>query len=269
MSDPGEIAQAGVTGYAALKALGLTERILGPSADAIGLWLRDTPSRLNGIRAVASRSSELMDRRPDGGGSIAPRVAVEVLRQAQWTEETITTEYLSGILASGLGRDATDDRGLPHAMRVGRMSTASLRLHFLLYRYALELSPTQKLKSLEHFANASIHISADELDCQLGRDTDADLPLNSLFNHAAPTLGGEGLIGEYFMTSVHPKLPTLLRYQMTPLGWQFFSYGLGVGYIDSIELDEMFSSVEFHRSLPHVQLLDVTEVPSAAGWQVI
>lgn len=111
----------------------LATRLLGPSADVLGEhWAAGLKRRLQSPNAqkVALRAIE---RTPVASAwQLSPRLGASVLDAAEFADEAIVAEYLSGVLASSAdGSNA--DRGLPWSALIARMSTDALRLHYILF----------------------------------------------------------------------------------------------------------------------------------------
>jgi hypothetical protein len=62
---------------------------------------------------------------------ISDRVAAKVLNEAAWTDDSITADYLGGVLAAS---GADEDEGASVVAQIGRLSAAQLRLHYVIYR---------------------------------------------------------------------------------------------------------------------------------------
>jgi len=66
-------------------------------------------------------------------GSVPPRVSAAVLESSQYTDDEFVAEYLSGVLASARTPNGKDDRGVSWSALVNRLSSDTLRIHYVLY----------------------------------------------------------------------------------------------------------------------------------------
>lgn len=124
---------------------GVLSRLLGPTADEMGVQLQQWYVRRN-VARVASRAEAKTDTAADG--AIPPRVAAEVFEKAQWADDEFVAEYLSGVLATARTPDGKDDRGVSWTALVGRLSADQLRLHYILYRGIRILGVRQNWETL-------------------------------------------------------------------------------------------------------------------------
>lgn len=134
MPDPittGEIV-AGTT-FAMKKLSGPLKMIFGPSAEEVGIALRRyTERRLHNVgRIVENAESKSADHGTPG--SVPMRVAMRILEEGSYSDDTLVLEYLGGVLASSRTKVGRDDRGNTYTSLVSRMSTYDLRTHYIFY----------------------------------------------------------------------------------------------------------------------------------------
>lgn len=131
---------AGLGATAAAKAVeqsmeasgGIIARLFGPSADVLGdFWASRLQQRLGNVQRVVETAASRVELQPDG--AVHPRVGAHLLDEAQWADDPVLVEYLSGVLASSHSPGGQDDRGLPWSSLVGRLTSDQLRLHYLVY----------------------------------------------------------------------------------------------------------------------------------------
>lgn len=117
-------------------APGVFARLFGPSADVLGdHWATLLKQRLGNVQRVVEAADQMTSSEP---GSIPPRVAARIFEDAQWADEPMMAEYLSGVLASSRTPGGTDDRGVYWSSLAARLSSDQLRLHYMIYREASE-----------------------------------------------------------------------------------------------------------------------------------
>jgi hypothetical protein len=116
------------------KSDGLIRRMFGPSADVVGEALsRVVEQRTHNLgRIVKNAEGKLTDKQLDNG-SIPLRVVGALLQSGSFCEDTVSVEYLGGVLASAKSGMPRDDRGAKWIQTVTSCSAYDLRLHYLLY----------------------------------------------------------------------------------------------------------------------------------------
>ncbi len=128
----------GAASEAAKVGGGVLSRLLGPTADEMGVQLHDWYKRKNVERVVMRAEAKA---RTGTDGAIPPRVAADVFEKAQWADDDFVAEYLSGVLASARTPDGRDDSAISWTALVGRLSATQLRLHYVLYSLLRALKP--------------------------------------------------------------------------------------------------------------------------------
>lgn len=118
----------------------LVVKLFGPSCDYLGERLKahisgETAKRNTARvveKAIRKIGSDLT--KP---GAVRPRIMKAVLEEAPYCDNEVMAEYLGGVLASSRG--AASDRTVAMTATLGRLSTCSIVLHFVLYRAFAEL----------------------------------------------------------------------------------------------------------------------------------
>ncbi|WP_396658617.1 hypothetical protein [Microbacterium oxydans] len=178
-----EVAKGGVA---------LWMKFLGPPAEAVGahfksrieLWSED---------ALARRVLEKAARKADTSkpGTVSPRVASDIFDKAQWADDEFVAEYLSGVLASSRTPDGVDDSGVSWTALVGRLSSAQLRLHFILYSTARHHLTGRQIEAVNDLENLPIFVPLFPVLQLLGGEADT-------FNEAIMNLIREGLLSDRY-----------------------------------------------------------------------
>lgn len=107
------------------------KRLLGPWLDGKGQALAMRLERDADARRVADWAAR--KSRTDRPGAVPPRVAASVLDQAQWAENEMVAEYLSGVLASARTPEGLSDRGQSTSALIQRLTSDQILFHYLLY----------------------------------------------------------------------------------------------------------------------------------------
>lgn len=112
----------------------LIERLLGPTADYIGLELRAwTEMRVNNVARIFKKANGKLGDNINSPGSVPPRVLKEILEEGSYCDNELMAEYYGGILASGRSPDGKDDRAVSYLKLTSGLSTYQIRLHYIAY----------------------------------------------------------------------------------------------------------------------------------------
>jgi hypothetical protein len=279
----GAVAKAGEVGMRAADSAaegtgGLLSRLLGPSADVLG---QDWAERLrhNNMARLLRKTEKLAEDKADPGWS-QPRVANAVFKAAQYANDEIVTDYLSGVLASSRSPDGGTDDALPWSSLVSRLSALQLRIHYVFYLNLRQIvKANEKHQRLFDFDSREVLLPISEFFAAVGLDaggTDFQR-----FADAMQALSQENLINDYafgnreFFTeqrakaSYFPKLPGMpqkrsvletpyddvLRMEFSNFGVHFFLWGVGHGMAH--DTDYLDPDQDLHLEDPDSLISDV------------
>ncbi len=122
--------------------LGGAEALLGrvclPAAEEFGLLLRDKVSawRQRNLVATALRAKQRLEAAADGGKQAPPRLIIESLQHASWSEDPDVQEMWAGLLISSCTPDGVDDSNWVFINLLNQLTG----MQALLLRYACEQS---------------------------------------------------------------------------------------------------------------------------------
>ncbi|HEY9471094.1 MAG TPA: hypothetical protein VIQ76_15925 [Propionibacteriaceae bacterium] len=118
----------------ALGSAKVIEKILGPTAEYVGVGLKDWTERsVNNVGRVFEKAQEKLGSRIDQPGSVPPKVLKKVLEEASFSEDELSAEYYGGVLASSRSEVGRDDRGAALIALIGRLTSYQIRSHFFFY----------------------------------------------------------------------------------------------------------------------------------------
>ncbi|SIS07737.1 hypothetical protein [Microbacterium sp. RURRCA19A] len=119
----------------AKEAGGILVRLFGPSADVMGThWANQLREKnLNRLLRKTEKRAKKVEDTGEDPGFANPRVASQVFESAQYADQEVVAEYLSGVLASSRDASGKDDAGVAWSNVVARLSSDQLRLHFAIY----------------------------------------------------------------------------------------------------------------------------------------
>lgn len=146
---------------AARVAGNLLTRLLGPSADVVGLQWANAVKQRNLARLL--RKTEKRAEKEADPGIANPRLASKVFEGAQYADDEVVAEYFSGVLSSSRDHEGKNDAGVAWSALISRLSSDQLKLHYLIYaslRDALIDTNPERVNSLN---GVDVLLSLDDL----------------------------------------------------------------------------------------------------------
>ena len=117
-------------GLIAVAAAVALQKVLGPVSEEVGEEFRRIyKAGREKILESACRKIE----NPDDGKRANLRVAHDVLWNGVFTDDEVCAEYFGGVLASCRSEDGKDDSNIRFSSVIKSLSSAQLRLHYLIY----------------------------------------------------------------------------------------------------------------------------------------
>lgn len=195
MVEPGTVA--------AITSAPLVLKVLGPTADYLGESTRDwTERRAHNVRSVFERAGRKLGDALHESGTVPPRVLKGVLQEGQFAEDALMAEYLGGVLAASRTPSGGDDRPAAMSALIGRLSTAQLRFHYLVYagaRASLQRRVAEdslvNLYQADERRGQRVYVPMEAIDSALRLDESADA---SVIPHCVYGLIRENLLDDVF-----------------------------------------------------------------------
>lgn len=262
----------------------LVGKVLGPTADYIGEGVRDWTERSTGnVKAVFGKAGRKLGDELETPGAVPPRVLKGILEEGQFAEDDLTREYLGGVLASSRTSAARDDRAASLVALVGRLSTYSLRMHYVLYasaRQQLFGTAANLGMQTERRTQAKMFVAFDALVPALDLTHDEFQNFDGILSHTLHALIREDLLEDDFTFG---SAEALRRHQRgrafgsglvfvpSPLGMELFCHAHGVrdnfmrAYVDSAVMMEVTTSIELGRGAQRVRDMPKYEPPPPAA----
>lgn len=213
-------------------------KLFGPMAEVMGDHWADRLRERNMRRLREKTEARQREAEAKGidPGVANPRVAAQVFEAAQYSEQEVVAEYLSGVLNSSRDSTGRSDTGVAWSGLISRLSSDQLKLHYVIYasvRRSLSQSSVKDANKL-HGERVLLPLSA------VIEVVDFDTPV--AMSDAINGLMREGLIADEYgygpTATVLEKLhrPGLsyapshaLRVTLTVHGVRLFLWGLGAG----------------------------------------
>jgi len=110
------------------------DKILGPTADYLGVSLKDfAQKRTENIGRIFQNAESKLGEKLNQPGQVPPKVLKTILNEGSYSDDEITVEYFGGILASSRTEQGRDDRGARIAKILDGLSTYQIRSHYIIY----------------------------------------------------------------------------------------------------------------------------------------
>ncbi len=134
LSMPEPVTTIGLGAIAAYLGKDGLEKLLGPAAAYLGEEARDfVKARKDTIGKIFKNASDKAGEKLNRPGGVPPKVLKTIIDDGSFSTDTLSIEYLGGVLASSRTELGRDDRGARISKCIDRLSTYQLRMHFLLY----------------------------------------------------------------------------------------------------------------------------------------
>lgn len=118
----------------------LVERILGPTADYVGVGLKNwTDKRIRNTGRIFEKAAEKLGAKINDPGAVPPKVLKEILEEGSYCDDELTAEYFGGVLASSRSGVTRDDRAASYLKLIAELSSYQIRFHFIAYCLFREL----------------------------------------------------------------------------------------------------------------------------------
>jgi hypothetical protein len=188
------------TGLAFLGGAKVAEKILGPTADYFGQHLRDwTAKRVENAKSIFQKAQAKLGSSIEEPGAVPPRIAHQVIEVGSMCDDGVQQEYFAGVLAGSRTLDGKDDRGVTCLALLGRLSSAQVRAHYIIYAIlrrqflGVNSPPHQKPLSLVHHSHSlATWVEASAFLLVLGEHGHDP---NDVAEHVLEGLAREDLVG--------------------------------------------------------------------------
>ena len=128
------VTTVGLSAIGAYLAKDRVAKLLGPTAEYLGEGIRDlTQRRVESIGRMFSNASKKLGGNLERPGEVPPTVLRTVLNEASYREDSLSIEYVGGVLASSRTERGRDDRGARMIKVVEGLTSYQMRTHYLVY----------------------------------------------------------------------------------------------------------------------------------------
>jgi hypothetical protein len=250
------------------KTPGLLKRILGPTADEIGLDLAARyRERHDNVQFVVDSASRKLGDGIERQGAIPLRVAAKILDEGSYCSDRVMGEYLGGVLASSRTLEGRDDRGARWVNLITSLSSYEIRLHYILYAAAralfIERTTSANWGHVDSYDLALLTTIVDWEDVELAMDFSESESPAQVFAESMFALSSEDLISRWEIRPVSgyaekayvTTAVSLFTFVPTPRGIQLFMWaqGLGDSWMSFADSDTTFPDIDVPVPIAHTR----------------
>lgn len=122
-------------------------KLLGPTADYLGEGMKDlVEARMTNIRNIFDAAAAKSTADLDAEGAVPPRVLKGIIDDGSYCDDSLTSQYFGGLLASSRSGISRDDRAVGLIALLNTLSAYQIRTHYIFYRIFKDLYSGQDLK---------------------------------------------------------------------------------------------------------------------------
>ena len=193
-------------------------RILGPTADYLGVELKNfVQKRKEQVGRIFLNAEKKLGKKLNNPGQVPPKVLRTILNEGSFSDNDIAVEYFGGVLASSRTEVGRDDRGARMAKMIDNMSAYQLRTHYLIYSTISELFSargnsfglTKNRKRMQFFVPFQDYISVMGFSHQ-------ELVNGQMLSHIFHGLSADGLIEDSWQYGNQKSLAAFVRNGIIP-----------------------------------------------------
>ncbi|EEB9150572.1 hypothetical protein XL14_23370 [Salmonella enterica subsp. enterica serovar Paratyphi B] len=166
-------------------------------------------------------------------------MAAQVFESAQFADQEVVADYLSGVLASSRDPDGKNDGGVAWTSVIARLSSDQLRLHYAIYASIRKLVLRDPPDEITALHGQAVVLSLREIWEFIGDDGKG-------FGDAIDGLMREGLISDFYTYGTRSEMYAeelqhnhvdfdyshILRLGISVHGIRLFHWGNGAGALD-------------------------------------
>ncbi|MBM3838374.1 MAG: hypothetical protein FJ398_10485 [Verrucomicrobia bacterium] len=215
----------------------VVERILGPTADYVGIGLRNwTQRRVENVSRIFEIVTKRLGNQIDQPGSVHPKVLKEVLEEGSFTEDPLACENFGGVLASSRSTVSRDDRGASFLKLIAELTTYQIRTHYVLYSGMKKVFDGRMVSMgvEEHRQGCNMFITLEAYRSVM--DFGASEDWATILGHSMFGLYEHGLIGTFLfgaLDDMRRQFPDLraggIQYFPSARGVELFMWANGFG----------------------------------------
>ncbi len=169
---PEPITTIGVSAVAAYLGKDGINKLLGPTADYLGVSLKDfVQKRADNIGRIFFNAEKKLGNKINEKGQVSPKVLKSIIDEGSYCDDALAVEYFGGVLASSRTESGRDDRGARIGKILDNMTIYQIRTHYIIYTIIRKLFKDSKYlfnkndrHKMEIFIPLSIYVNAMQFD---------------------------------------------------------------------------------------------------------
>jgi len=131
---PEPVTTIGLSAIAAYLGKDGITKILGPTADYLGVSLKDfAKKRADNVGRIFGNAEKKLGNKINQPGQVPPRVLKKIIDEGSYCDDTVAVEYFGGVLASSRTESGRDDRGARIGKILDGLSVYQIRSHYIVY----------------------------------------------------------------------------------------------------------------------------------------
>jgi|GEM_PF-663026 len=187
------------TGLALFASKDLIVKILGPTADYLGVKIRIWSERgVDNLERIFKSAERRLGDKIEEPGQVPPKIVKEILNHGPFCDDELSAEYFGGVLASSRTSVSRDDRATSLLALIGRLSTYQIRAHYVFYSVLKSLFDGNPIDLFHLQKREKLQIYIPEIVFFKAMDFGNNENPNTLLPHILSGLDRENLIGDAY-----------------------------------------------------------------------
>lgn len=235
---PEPVTTIGLSAVAAYLGKDGITKILGPTADYLGVSLKDfAKKRADNVGRIFANAEKKLGDKINQPGQVPPKVLKTIIDEGSYSDDTIAVEYFGGVLASSRTESGRDDRGARIGKILDNMSVYQIRSHYIVYTIIRKLFKDSKyLFNQEDRHKMEIFIPWNTYVNSMDFDKTENEQFISIVNNTFFGLNKDDLIETFYygpIEHIHKKFPEAkdggIVVSPSALGAELYLWGFGFG----------------------------------------
>jgi hypothetical protein len=197
---PEPVTTIGLSAVAAYLGKDGLNKLLGPTADYLGVSLKDfVQKRADNVGKIFGNAEKKLGNKINEKGQVPPKVLKTIIDEGSYCDDTVAVEYFGGVLASSRTESGRDDRGARIGKILDNMSVYQIRSHYLVYSIIRKLFKDSKYlfnqedrHKMEIFIPWAIYLNAMQFNEKENEQ------FTSILNNTFFGLNKDSLIGTFY-----------------------------------------------------------------------
>jgi len=197
---PEPVTTIGLSAVAAYLGKDGITKILGPTADYLGVSLKDfAKKRADNVGRIFKNAEKKLGDKINQQGQVPPKVLKTIIDEGSYSDDTVAVEYFGGVLASSRTESGHDDRGARIGKLLDGLSVYQIRSHYVVYTLIRKLFKNSGyLFNREDRHKMEIFIPWNTYTEAMQFDENEDMQFTSILTNTFFGLHKDGLIETFY-----------------------------------------------------------------------